>query len=415
MTTGSITTGPFSTTDKIHYAKAWTGGDGYIIPTRYSSYPKWNPYLMASAKFHSSIPNEVGYIDPVTHLYVKRTNHSWYSLGIPTFGGYGPVSGDGSISTVFPTSAFNTLWTPREELALLSKLLKKVKGHDLDLGVSLAEVDKLAGTVAGTLKNLAYGAIDLSKGRFAQFARRFGAGPPRKDRVEKLRTSDIPARFLEMRYAWEPTIKDCYEAAKAFEEISNGPRTAVTRAGKRKQAKYVGFTNYCPNIPFVVEVRRSYIFEQYEEMAFARQLGLANPATILWERLPWSFVVDWFIPVGTYLNLIGQVPFMKGRWCRTSSLRTTLAAIGMERASGRIPAAPNPSAEWERFNLERTTTVTPPKVPTPNFRVQGAVQGKRVMNAIALAYQVFNKVVLKSGGGRDGVDDYIPDVNFDEF
>jgi hypothetical protein len=371
---------------------------------------------MASARYHSSQPNEIGYFDSdsPTATYTKRVNHTWYSTG-SSAGGYGPISGDGNISSVFPVSLFNTYWTAREELALLSKLLKKVKGHDLDLGVSLAEVDKLAGTVAGTLKNLAYGAVDLSKGRFAQFARRFGAGPPRKDRVEKLRTSDIPGRFLEMRYAWEPTIKDCFEVAKAFEELSNGPRTAVTRAGKRKQQTITGSTNYCPGIDVVIEVRRAYIFEQFEEMAFARQLGLANPATILWERCPWSFVIDWFIPIGTYLNLIGQVPYMKGRFCRTSSIRRTCAAIGTERVLPRVPAAPNPSVEWERFNLERSTSETPPKVPIPNFRVQGAVQGKRVMNAIALAYQVFNRVVKKSSGGRDGIDDYVPDVNFDDF
>jgi len=363
---------------------------------------------MASRRFHSSQPNEVGYIDPSTHLYVKRTNHTWQNI-------YGGLNGAGEISPVFPTGQFNANWTAREELALLSKLLRKVKGHDIDLGVSLAETDKLAGTVAGTLKTLAYGAIDLSRGRFAQFARRFGAGPPRYDRVEKLRISDIPARFLEMRYAWEPTIKDCFEAAKAFEEISNGPRTSRTRAGRRKQSSFSFSTNYCPNLKAVLEVRRSYLFEMYEEMGFARQLGLANPATILWERLPWSFVIDWFIPIGTYLNLIGQIPFMKGRWCRTSSIRYTWASVGTERFGVTTPAAPNPTSEGEAFNLERSTTVTPPKVPLPNVRVQGAVQGRRVMNAIALAYQVFDKVVRKQSGGRDGVDDYVPDVNFDDF
>lgn len=406
MTTGSITTGPWTTTTKIHYAKAWTGGDGWVVPTRYSSYPMWNPYLMASARYHSSQPNQIGYLESPLWNYVLRTNHSWFSSGL----GYGPISGDGTIASVFPTSQFNIFWTAREELALLSKLLKKVKGHSLDLGVSLAEVDKLAGTIAGTLQNLAYGVVDLSRGRFAQFARRFGARPPRKDRVEKLRTLDISARFLEMRYAWTPAINDVYEAAKAFEELSNGPRTSRFRAGKRKTITVKGQTNYAPDISQVVEVRRSYLFEMYEEMTAARQLGLANPATVIWERLPWSFVIDWFIPIGSYLDLIGQVPFMKGRWLRTSSIRVTVAGSASNRISPRKPAVPHPTAEWERFNLERSTTATPPTVPRPTFRVAGAIAGKRVGNAIALAYQVFSKVA----GGRDGVDDYVPDITFDE-
>lgn len=353
---------------------------------------------MASMKFHSSQPNKVGayYFGPSGPSRTVE-NHDWQ--------GYRP-RGDGTVSTAFPEAMFNENWTPREELALLSKLLKKIKGHDADLGVSLAEVDKLAETVGGTLRNLTYGLLDLSKGRFAQFARRFGARSPKKDRVEKLRTLDISARFLEMRYAWQPAINDVYEASKAFEEISNGPRTARTRAGKRKKRNIPMDTNYGVATA-VLEVRRSYIFEQYEEMGFARQLGLANPATIVWERLPWSFVIDWFIPIGTYLSLIGQIPFLKGRWCRTSSLRITQACT---ITAGHNPAwltAPFPSAEWETFNLERSTTVTPPAVPRPNFRVHGAVQGRRVANAIALAYQVGNKLI----GGRDGVDDFTPDVN----
>jgi hypothetical protein len=404
MTTGSITTGPYHHTDKIHYAKAWTGGDGWVVPTRYSSYPMWNPYQMASFKFHSSQPNLVGTHDdnpngPIT----VQENH--------VFLGYSPIRGDGTVSPNFPTSLFSQYWTDREELALLAKLLKKIKGHDADLGVSLAEVDKLAGTVAGTLKNLAYGMLDLSKGRFTQFVRRFGASSPTKDRVEKLRTLDISGRFLEMRYAWTPAINDVYEASKAFEEISNGPRTARTRAGKRKlYEKEPGNTNYC-TATVDVEVRRSYIFEQYEEMGFLRQLGLANPATIIWERLPWSFVIDWFIPIGTYLSLIGQVPFLKGRFCRTSSIRTTQSGIFNVGANPPWLAEPYPTAEWEIFYLERSTSETPPAVPTPSFRVAGAIQGKRVANAIALTYQVANKLV----GGRDGVDDFAPDVNLGEF
>lgn len=33
-----------------------------------------------------------------------------------------------------------------------------------------------------------------------------------------------------------------------------------------------------------------------------QQLGLANPATVLWEIVPWSFMVDWVFDVGTSLS-----------------------------------------------------------------------------------------------------------------
>lgn len=401
MTTGSIKTGPFPAggTTKIHYAKAWTGGDGYTITTRYTSKPAWNAYLMATCKFRSSNPNKIGTRN-LQGVYTERDNHSWGSGGGDALARHYHIPfGDGSISAAFPTSQFNLVFTAREELALLSKLLNKIKGFDLDLGVSLAEVDKLAGTVLGTLTNLRYGVADLARLRFGQFARRFGASPPREDRVRRLRTLDISGRFLEMRYAWEPTIKDVFAAAKAFEEISNGPRQLYFRTAKRRTLPTTCYTNY-GIASQRVEARRSYLFEMYEEMGFARQLGLTNPATVLWERLPYSFVVDWFIPIGSYLSLLGQIPYMKGRWCRTSSIRwTTSGKITQSHTPSEFSVEqPFPDAEWSSFHLERSITATPPSVPFPNFRVQGAVQGKRVANAIALTHQVFAKLLGEKKG-----------------
>lgn len=34
----------------------------------------------------------------------------------------------------------------------------------------------------------------------------------------------------------------------------------------------------------------------------ANQLGLINPAYWLWDSTPWSHIVDWWIPVGPFLN-----------------------------------------------------------------------------------------------------------------
>ena len=404
MTTGYWFTGPWNNgTEHIHAAKSWSGGDGKTIEDRYTYKPKWNSYEMAHARFHSNNPNKLGYIDKATNEYRTVDNHDFYAI-------YGPLGAPGWIYQAFPSSLFNEYWTDREETALLAKLLKKVRGHDLDLGVALAEVDKLATSVVDTLKNLVYGVNDLSEGNFARFAQRFGTSPPNERRTKKLRTSDIPGRFLEMRYCWEPTINDAFEAATAFEQISSGPRQSVFKAGKKRvEEVYDRRTNYDIVVPTTIEVRRSYIFEQYEEMAFARQLGLLNPATVLWERVPFSFVCDWFLPIGNYLNLIGQIPFMKGRWCRTSSIRQTARGnlFSMPETASNAPALPYVDCDSNRFNLKRDTDFPfPPGVPIPSFRVHGAIQGKRVMNAIALASSFF----LKAGTNKD-LGNYVPDFN----
>ncbi|DAD50245.1 TPA_asm: maturation protein [ssRNA phage Esthiorhiza.4_3] len=386
MTTGSITTGVYTFSTKLHYAKAWFGYDGSSVPGQVRQ-KQWNEYRMCSKKFHGRNPNNIG-----VGIGDVRDNHSWNKTGgDPETIGFS-VLGDGTVPFTFPTSSFNSIWTSKEELALLSKLLNKVKGHSLDIGVALAEVDKLAGTIVGTLKDLSMAVVYLSRGRFDQCARLLGVGPPSRKARRRLQTSEISGRFLEMRYAWEPTIKDAFEAAQAFEAISNGPRSIRFRAGKRVLLQRRYFTNYCI-VPQVVEARRSYIFEMFEEMSVTRQLGLANPASILWERLPWSFVLDWFIPIGTYLELIGQIPFMKGRWLRTDSIRWATACTASAAAPWKT-LPPFVDCDWETFNLQRSIFSGPPPVPLPSFRLAGAVQGKRVANAVALAHQVFSNTEL---------------------
>jgi hypothetical protein len=41
----------------------------------------------------------------------------------------------------------------------------------------------------------------------------------------------------------------------------------------------------------------------------ASALGLLNPAGIIWERIPWSFAVDWFVGVGDFLDKTSMEPF----------------------------------------------------------------------------------------------------------
>jgi hypothetical protein len=41
-----------------------------------------------------------------------------------------------------------------------------------------------------------------------------------------------------------------------------------------------------------------------ESLTRLKQLGLANPAAIAWELVPFSFVFDWFVPVGEFLNAV---------------------------------------------------------------------------------------------------------------
>jgi hypothetical protein len=391
MTTGSWSTGPTSdlANSGFQAGKRWSGLDGRYVVNAGSRQSKWNRLDMTHRTVR--IPSKVS----VGTLYTQVGTNSL--PGDPPGTNYGSEALWAAVSQMaagtsipLPTAGlvFDSYWNNPLEYKLLAKLIKKVKGHSYNVGVSLAEVDKFSSGVVSTVKQLGFGAADLASGRFESFARRFGTYPPKSGITRKLRVSDISGRFLEMRYAWTPAIQDIFAASEAFEALSNGPRKQIIRAGQQfaTTKDYVG--TWVDGTTSLV-IRRSYTYEAYEELGALRQMGLGNPASILWERIPYSFVLDWFIPIGTYLELIGQVPYLVGRFQRNDYVEETYDGnyrihppVGGRYATA-IPRCVS------RVQMVRRTTPSSLSVPPPTLVVHGAVQGKRLQNAIALSHQVF--------------------------
>jgi hypothetical protein len=44
------------------------------------------------------------------------------------------------------------------------------------------------------------------------------------------------------------------------------------------------------------------IFVSNPNLYLANKLGFVNPGVIAWELVPFSFVIDWFVPVGNFLS-----------------------------------------------------------------------------------------------------------------
>jgi hypothetical protein len=387
--------------------KQWSGADG-----RYTSNPRqkqWNTYQMTH-QFERIVGS------PIAGSYCKASymagsSGPFYADLESSYRAWLDNSSLSRWTNAQGLQVFNTIWKSSDETRLLAKLMYAVREHDFHAGVSLAEVDKLSTSVVGLVKNLGLGALDLARFNFSNFARRFGASPPRPGQVRRLRALDVPGRFLEMQYCWSPVVNDIYEASIAFEKISNGPRGHRYKVSRKITATEVD-TSYVKFPDRKHEARRKYIYEAYEELSALRQMGLANPATIIWERIPWSFVVDWVLPVGSYLQLIGEVPHLRGRFLQVSSVRRTVSG----KPTGKAASGPTVNGsvfsghiESSNFWLNRVPLVSPPAVPVPRLNVAGALQGARIYNAAALATQIFARL---SGRGSNTVTEARPDGSY---
>jgi len=299
-----------------------------------------------------------------------------------------------------------------EDLKLLNRLAAKVKDHEFNLGVSLAELKEFVPMVADRLTKLAKAVRAVKHGDFATAARQFGSSVGRLKTLNKkgrktrtsaatpLKGSDIPDMWLELQYGWLPSINDIYEGSKAFEALSNGPRKSVVTASIWKGTTFNASTSPSSYQAMVQQKLKRYLtYEIKEELSAPRQLGLADPASIAWELLPWSFVLDWSLPIGDYLSALGTIPYLKGRFLRTTVRR--YAGFYDIKYTGR-PWGPNwftyavpPFPDTDRLRaveMERTVLSSLSiQVPFPKFKgIKDIVFAKnRLANASALLHSAF--------------------------
>jgi len=248
--------------------------------------------------------------------------------------------------------------------------------------------------LSSNLSKLGRAILALKHGDFANAARCLGARP----RNSQLKAKDVAGRWLELQYGWIPLVSDSYEAMKAFEEISSGPRKKIFTAIVSKPISFEhsnspgNFTAICRG-----KLSRRVQYEMYEEMSVARQLGVLNPLSVVWELVPYSFVVDWFVPFGTYLDNLGQIPSLLGRWLITDRWKfdkppeIAFKAVLPTWVDGTwcVRVDRNISISERYTKVIRTYSGAPPIVPRPGFNLNGISSTRRFWNAVSLAYQRF--------------------------
>jgi hypothetical protein len=65
---------------------------------------------------------------------------------------------------------------------------------------------------------------------------------------------------------------------------------------------------------------------------FLSRINLGNPAEWIWERIPFSFVVDWVLPVGNFVQAIGTLARIDSSY-GTRSIRTHTHAYGTDSSA----------------------------------------------------------------------------------
>lgn len=181
----------------------------------------------------------------------------------------------------------------------------KVLGSNAELGVNLAERHQAVRMVVDRANTLRKSYLALRRGRLREFFRLLNVKPlPKHQRWTYARNAS--AFWLEYHFGWSPLIGDIYNACDVLQSGYGKPRLVRARGSA---SDYIGsWPNYATHLTLrSVSLRcdvqtGAQVEVTNPNLHQAARLGLINPISVAWELIPFSFLVDWFIPVSNFLN-----------------------------------------------------------------------------------------------------------------
>lgn len=258
----------------------------------------------------------------------------------------GPSSGLNSVFTNL--NDFPAPVNPSDYSDLDAKCRLKIKSQLVNLANAAAEYDqtaksvtKLAGEIASALRSIRSG--------------RAGTDLVRLLTHRNTRNGRNAAnRWLELQYGLLPLMSDIYGSAEALrKKLTNGMHIHATSTSKEQ------FTGTYPRTygieSILINQNRKVHARCVVSSASIKQLsevGITNPALVVWELVPYSFVIDWACGVGDWLNGLDALLGTSGLVVQRGYKRTIKHDLPLDK--------PNPNS-WDvsvRGHCRRQENVT---------------------------------------------------------
>ncbi len=292
-----------------------------------------------------------------------------------------------------------------------AKVLADIKGMSINVAQATAERKQTMNTVTSAVKAIAKSIHALKRGDFTKAASAFGIKPPKRGRRRfgKEFADDashaVGNGWLALQYGWRPLVNDVYGAAKELAEASVGTNAVFfisSGLGRRAfderkvtntppPSGYSGsqavFQQYQGSISVRYKVRYS---KSSPQVAKFSSLGITNPALIAWELMPYSFVIDWFVPVGNFLSSLDAtlgLEFKSGFSVRLEKGEFhSIRDVHLGRANPPSSISGG-NREFEKYAKMRRTILSGfPEAPLPSFK--NPVSFSHMASAFALLNQL---------------------------
>lgn len=223
--------------------------------------------------------------------------------------------------------------------------LNSLRSGSTQMGADMGELVKTLEQVGGTTIQVVKALNHARRGNW-------GAIP----NVLGMTKSDVlsgkfPAnRWLEYQYGWKPLVQSIHDGVQG---VKDGARseTAYFRADGHAHDSFEESVK--SGTPYPTQERyqkwdikcatRFYYRVANSTIDSLDKFGLLNPLSIAWELTPFSFALDWFIPIGNVLSALSApagLTFVSGY---------TNQKITATFRNARIAGNPDPNQHFSRF------------------------------------------------------------------
>lgn len=305
-----------------------------------------------------------------------------------------------------------------ERNTALARLQEDISQSKGSAAVTMAEMNKTMKMVTDTAVKLAKAYSHLRKGNMGAFSATMGLPATKRTRQYQRRADIARSRgenldgfasktWLEYTYGWMPLISDVYSQAENLATLLTEHQYIVREVKGSAKYDQGDVTRTILNESYakvtktyrVITRTRFTIRYKIEETSVANVFGLSNPALVAWELLPFSFVVDWFLPIGNFiegLTAYNGLSFHSGT--EVQKVHYASIATGINPPGHRVP---NGSGYWtykfDKNDFGWMTTADKRRIVLTEFPHQTLPVFKdprslsHAVSAMALLKQVFGK------------------------
>lgn len=265
----------------------------------------------------------------------------------------------------------------------------RVKNQAVNLGQIIAERRQTADTVYSAVKRLVTALLAAKRGDFGKAART----------IFPQDSKQLANDWLLFQYGILPLMSDLQGIVKHATRPEK-PLRFTERASRKEIVDKSFVTNTSNGFRCKTTVSLKYEItvkhQAHLEVTFpaARplaELGLTNLASLGWEVLPWSFVIDWFLPIGDYLNSLDAFSGLRVVSChRTVFVKKTVKItreFGGADSGGYIWPSHTTVVSGECVGVTRNIITNLPDPPLPELK--DPLTWLHTANAVALIRQLF--------------------------